>query len=316
MSGPFGSKNTRNFGWGKNSDYAGRQALDQRYGSGHFATQAAHGDRWQQAADFWRAEGMRDVRKVDQVQLENYARYVASRVSFGDIGRAYGQNLISTANVVLEAMRGDRAIRVSPSAFVGERCAVRMRAPAGMDRAQVSACAAELRSRGLDRAASLLELARDGGFRLREGSLADLPRLNRESRRGTCNIQDGCKGGRDAPRWIPASLELRASLGRALDSSSAGARNLLMRDERLIEFFRGEVKVARNILHTHGLKGYHDLRSAYACERYRTLTGHDAPVMGGKIRDRAGDLAARKTIAFELGHGRVDVVASYIGGRE
>jgi hypothetical protein len=63
------------------------------------------------------------------------------------------------------------------------------------------------------------------------------------------------------------------------------------------------------------LKKLHDLRAAYACERYRTLTGSAAPVIEGRrLADCDTDRAARNTIAQELGHGRSDVVSAYIGG--
>ena len=36
---------------------------------------------------------------------------------------------------------------------------------------------------------------------------------------------------------------------------------------------------------------------------------------GGTINDRAADLVARLKISEELGHGRAEVVAEYVGGR-
>ncbi len=65
----------------------------------------------------------------------------------------------------------------------------------------------------------------------------------------------------------------------------------------------------------HSLNKFHDLRAAYACARYETLTGHAAPVVAGRrIADRKTDDQARQTIAQELGHGRMEVLDSYIGG--
>ncbi|MDH3339138.1 MAG: hypothetical protein OEM85_09670 [Gammaproteobacteria bacterium] len=65
----------------------------------------------------------------------------------------------------------------------------------------------------------------------------------------------------------------------------------------------------------YGLKKIHDLRSAYACERYWHLTGSVAPAVAGRrLADQKTDRSARQTIAQELGHARVDVVAGYIGG--
>ncbi len=65
-----------------------------------------------------------------------------------------------------------------------------------------------------------------------------------------------------------------------------------------------------------GLGKLHDLRAAYACERYQALAGAAAPAVGGpRVASSEADRAARDTIAQELGHGRSDVVATYIGGR-
>jgi hypothetical protein len=65
----------------------------------------------------------------------------------------------------------------------------------------------------------------------------------------------------------------------------------------------------------YSLKKLHDLRAAYACERYRALTGSVAPVIAGRrLADRAADRTARQTIAQELGHARSNVLAAYIGG--
>lgn len=74
---------------------------------------------------------------------------------------------------------------------------------------------------------------------------------------------------------------------------------------------------AREVLHEHGLKGFHELRAAYACDRYEHLTGQAAPIYGS-LRygvDRGLDRQARRQIGLELGHNRVDVVSAYIGGR-
>ena len=64
----------------------------------------------------------------------------------------------------------------------------------------------------------------------------------------------------------------------------------------------------------HELKGFHDLRAAYACDRYERLTGSSAPVISGeRLVDKEIDLSAREAVSSELGHGRVDVVSAYVG---
>ena len=158
-------------------------------------------------------------------------------------------------------------------------------------------------------------------MRLREAILADLPRLHREAEHlGRINIQDGTKGGRSgasAPRWIVANEAVRAALQLARHASPPRSRNLLARDESYAVFLQQTVLPARETLHEHGLKGFHELRAAYACERYEQLTGHTAPVNGGHCYhiDRDLNQQARQQISLELGHNRIDVVSAYIGGR-
>lgn len=158
-------------------------------------------------------------------------------------------------------------------------------------------------------------------MRLREAILADLPRVQREAKHlGRINIQDGTKGGRSgasAPRWIIASEEVKAALQLAVDVSSAGSRNLLGTTESYAGFLQKMVQPAREILKRHGLKGFHELRAAYACQRYAQLTGHSAPVNDGNRYCIEPDLdqRARQQISLELGHYRKEVVSAYIGGR-
>jgi len=164
-------------------------------------------------------------------------------------------------------------------------------------------------------------LARTTGMRLREAILADLPRLHREAEHlGRINIQDGTKGGRSgasAPRWIVANEEVKAALQFARKASPPRSRNLLARDESYAAFLQRTLLPARETLHEQGLKGFHELRAAYACERYEQLTGHAAPVNGGHCYriDRDLDQQARQQISLELGHNRIDVMSAYIGGR-
>lgn len=66
----------------------------------------------------------------------------------------------------------------------------------------------------------------------------------------------------------------------------------------------------------------HGLRHTYSCRRYKAITGESAPIIkktngcstGEKLHHEK-DMIARKIIAEELGHGRVSVTSSYIGGR-
>lgn len=157
-------------------------------------------------------------------------------------------------------------------------------------------------------------------MRLREAMLADLPRLSCEAEVfDRINIQDGTKGGRagaSAPRWIAVDDHVRDAHGYAQQLSPAGRRNLIASHESYLNFLRDIISPARAILHANNLKGVHDLRAAYACERYEQITEHLAPTNGGQCCqiDRHFDRQARRQISYELGHGRIVVVAAYIEG--
>lgn len=321
-----GKRAGRNFGFGRQLSYAGPQALKDLFGDGHFATVKAHSDRWQAFVQWCRSDegpGLNDARQIDREILMRYAVHVREEVDQGSVGIATAQNRLSSVNRTMAALRGDQYVKIpSPSKALGlQRSSVRSEAPQGQDRAQIELIALVLSERGQQRVAAIVRLARDTGMRLREAILADLPRLQREARQlDKINIQDGTKGGRSgasAPSWIAVTDQIRGALDRAWEASPSGSRNLLAPNESYKEFMQSVVRPARDILHEHGLKGFHELRAAYACERYEQLTGLNAPVNGGRVHreDRELDQRARQQISHELGHNRIDVVSAYIGGR-
>ncbi|WP_298727906.1 integrase domain-containing protein [Pseudomonas sp. ESBL2] len=322
----IGRRDGRNFGYGRQLNYAGRQALEDLFAGGHFATVKAHSDRWHAFVRWCRSEngpGYNDARQIDRQTLQDYVAYLRQQIQQGDLCIATAQNRLSSVNRTLAALRGDQDLRVaSPSQALGkQRATVRTRGPDGQDRQQVRRVLEALGEQQNDRVAAIVMLTRTTGMRLREAILADLPRLRREAESlGRFNIQDGTKGGRSgasAPRWIIANEEVKAALQLACKASPVGSRNLLAQDETYAIFLKQTVIPAREILHKQGLKGFHELRAAYACERYEQLTGHAAPTNGGHCYriDRDLDQQARLMISLELGHNRVDVVSSYVGGR-
>lgn len=110
---------------------------------------------------------------------------------------------------------------------------------------------------------------------------------------------------------------VRRALEFARRVSPTGSRNLITPNENYLNAVKEVVRPARDILHAHNLKGFHELRAAYACERYEQITQHRAHINCGQccLTDRNLDREARRQISYELGHGRIDVVAAYIGGR-
>ena len=321
-----GRRDGRNFGYGRQLSYAGPQALKDTFGGGHYGTVKAHCDRWQAFVKWCRSDqgpGINDARQIDRKVLTGYAAYLRDLVGSGDLAVSTAQNRLSSVNRTMAALRGDQYVKLpSPSMALGmQRSGVRQLAPQGQDREQVKKIVDALCRHDQQRAAAIVLLARATGMRLREAILADLSRLSREANEfGRINIQDGTKGGRSgasAPRWITVDDHVREALEFARQVSPMGSRNLIARHETYLTFLQEIIHPARVILHAHNLKGFHELRAAYACERYEQITQYPAPINGGQCCqvDRNLDLEARWQISCELGHGRIDVVAAYIGGR-
>ena len=322
----IGRRDGRNFGYGRQLSYAGPQALKDMFGGGHYGTIKAHCDRWRAFVKWCRSElgpGINDARRIDRKVLADYAAYLRDMVGRGDLAVSTAQNRLSSVNRTLAALRGDQCVKLSsPSKALGmQRTGVRHSVPQGQDREQVKQIVDALCSRDQRRAAAIVLLAKATGMRLREAILADLPRLSREADGvGRINIQDGTKGGRagaSAPRWIAVDDHVRDALWFALQVSPVGSRNLIAPNESYLNVLQEIVRPARDILHAYNLKGFHELRAAFACERYELITKHRAPINGGQCcqLDQRLDQQARRQISYELGHGRSDVVAAYIGGR-
>jgi integrase len=321
-----GRRDGRNFGYGRQLSYAGPQALKDMFGGGHFGTVMAHCDRWQAFVRWCRSEqgpGINDARQIDRKVLANYAAYLRDVIRRGDLTVSTAQNRLSSVNRTMAALRGDRYVKLpSPSKALGmKRTGVRHSVPQVQDHEQVRQTVDVLCRNHQLRAAAIVLLARATGMRLREAILADLPRLSREANHlGRINIQDGTKGGRagaSAPRWIGVDDHVLKALLFAWQVSPVGSRNLIAPHETYFDVLQDIVRPARDILHSQNLKGFHELRAAYACERYEQITQHPTPISGGQCYqvDRHLDREARRQINYELGHGRIDVVAAYIGGR-
>ena len=321
-----GRRDGRNFGYGRQLSYAGPQALKDMFGGGHYGTVKAHCDRWQAFVRWCRSEqgpGINDARQIDRKVLADYAAYLRDVVRRGGLAVSTAQNRLCSVNRTMAALRGDQYVKLpSPSKALGmQRIGVRQSVPQGQDRDQVKEIVNTLCRNHQQRAAAIVLLARATGMRLREAILADLPRLSREANDlGRINIQDGTKGGRagaSAPRWIAVDDHVREALEFARQVSPASSSNMIAPHESYLKFLQEIIRPARDILHALNLKGFHELRAAYACERYEQNTRHRAPINGGQCCqvDRNLDREARRQISYELGHGRFEVVAAYIGGR-
>lgn len=280
-------------------------------GAASFSTAATVGDRFNRFAELAKADGLRRLEEVTRDQVTAYGQTLADQVAEGTLSAAYAQNLVSAVNTVMNAATRGQWQSVSPTRECGiaQRSSVRDTPAASIDRSRVEAAQAAMNDRGQ----AITDLARDLGLRSKEASLINARSALNEARdTGRVTIVDGTKGGR--ARQVPITQERQiASLERAA-LVQGEARSLIPQGQTWARFRDGELREIRETLQDQGLTGLHDLRAGYASERYQALTGERPPLEGGQV-SKADDKAAREILAVELGHGRIDVIASYIGGR-
>lgn len=310
---------SRNFGIGaRQMDRAGQIALDRAAAAGSvsFSTAATNSERWSDFCDWAREQGIKKMEDVTPEAVRSYGRELASRVAAGQLTPATAQNRVSAVNSVMGlATQGDwRSVSPTKDCDIPQRCAVREVVPGGLDRAAYGRALYQVREHLGERAAAVVELAREFGLRAKEASLLDARgALAQAQHTNSVTISDGTKGGREreVPITSPGQIE---ALQRAADAQG-DARAVMAPDANWKGWQGVELREAREAVQQATGGGLHDLRAAYACERYEALTGHPAPCAGGEIQDRENDLSARLVIAGELGHGRIDVVSEYVGGR-
>lgn len=145
----------------------------------------------------------------------------------------------------------------------------------------------------------------------REESIKFIPAIADKTNHAVAHIwlkPSWCKGGRN--RMIPITSQNQIeTLQAAYALVGHGATSSLIPSHKTFKQQRDRYDYeCRRV----GLSAMHGLRHAYAHRRYRDLTGFDAPVLGGRS-PRDLDTQARQVITEELGHGRLEIVASYVG---
>ncbi|MCW7553677.1 integrase domain-containing protein [Endozoicomonas gorgoniicola] len=324
----YHSKSNRNYGYGKQLSYAGRNALKTTMAGQHHSI-ATHSERWQRFCDWAKTQDIKEAHQINNHTLKDYAGYLKARLNGQgkSIAVSTAQNRLSTCNTVLKALRGNNDIFISPAeALDAKRCHIRTEPPE-LSRVKLAAAQQELYRQGHGRIAALLGLCRELGLRSREAALLDCQKaLIQAKENGVIDIERGTKGGRGkstvtspsrVERLVPVSDTATKALEAAVaiqNNQQENKDNLVPINQRLPDFLSAVRHNSGAVLKKHGLNNRHDLRAAYACERYQQITHHLAPVIAGKRECvKSVDRKAREAIALVLGHQRTDVVASYLG---
>jgi hypothetical protein len=296
---------------------AGRFALNNaaRDGAISYSTAATVAERWSQFVEWVREEeGVKWMEDFSREMTIAYGQELAELVSAGEMAASTAQNLVSAVNSVMTLATKGQWQSVSPTRECGiaERSSIREEAPGALDREAYSRALSEVREQLGSRAAAVVELCRELGLRSKEASLIDArAALSEALARNAVTISDGTKGGRS--REVPITSERQIEALSRAAAAQGSDRSMIPRDETWKTWREGDLRAVREIVREHTSEGLHGLRAAFACERYQSLTGSPAPVVGGSGVDRDLDREARQAISEELGHGRIDITNEYLG---
>ena len=308
------SKNHRNFGWGKNIEFAGKHALmfaaDES--GGRFGWLAANKFRWSKFCRYAEPLGITDARLVNAAVIEGYAATISG------LSVAVQQNYISAINVTLRHLSGGSWKPVSPKQIVGlSRYTVRT-TPILFTEECVRSASEDLRKSGHIRLSYVPLLCYFLGLRRREAALLYIEMSLQEARIcGAVDVRRGTKGGRGASvqRLVPTNAVIEGILSNIVGVIDSRDHCLIPKSFSYKQFNSEISNTVLPVLKRYGVNKLHDLRVAYACQRYSEITGYDAPCnQMSKTRVPAViDEPARQTISNELGHGRGQIVSAYIG---
>jgi hypothetical protein len=294
------------------TQHAGRMALEASSASD--STVATHTSRFGDFKEFAKENGVARMERVTSELVREYGQQLADKVDSGEMKPAYAQNLVSSVNSTMSAATRGEWKSVSPTKDCGIQQRSHVRGTPTMGRENAVRGVQALLAQGLERQAAVAQLAKDLGLRSKEGSLLNAKAaLAQAETRGTVSISDGTKGGRE--REIQITNDRQVESLRNAATAQGDARAVMPADQNWKQWRENGLREGREALQAASGGGYHELRSQYACERYEAITGHSAPCNGGQITDRQVDAEARQKISVELGHGRSQVTASYVGGR-
>lgn len=282
---------------------------DRLAGAISFSTVATVLERFSHFKRFAKTKGVARFERVSSELVHSYAEHLKAR----NLSPAYAANMLSAVNSVMSrahVQNGTKWTSVTGRAVNLEQ-RQRTRTNQTVTREQSSHAIAQLSPR----TAAIANLARELGLRSKEASLLNAQKaLVEATEKRIVAIEAGTKGGRFREIPIVHSRQIEALRNAA--EIQATHYSLVPTEQTWAQFREGELRDGRELLKKNGVAGYHELRAAYAAERYADLTGYNAPVNGGKIEDKKVDFDSRLKISNELGHGRAEVLNAYVGGKK
>lgn len=278
---------------------------------GRYAWCAASITRWRKFCNFCENVDVKSIADIDYGIVALYAESISS------CSISTRHNYISVINVVMRMLKS-HWVPVSPRRLAGEKRSIVNSNSVLVDRALVDKITSQLTEANHPLLAGVVNLAFHFGLRRREAALLELKNaLHEVEQFGWIDIVRGTKGGRgrSVQRRVPVDEHQLAILKEMCDS--LGERRCLVPEGQTYKKFSDYISnELLPVLKANGVSRLHDLRAAYACNRYQKISGYVAPRNQSDqllLASSSADTHAREIITGELGHGRIEIVSSYVG---
>lgn len=318
--------NARNFGLrSRNINMAAKNALIE--GMQSYSSVATMTSRFRQFSQ-WENEtyGIKDLRWIEKEHLQQYAKHLYERIEDGKMAVATAQNYVSAVNRVMEIARGDQVVHISPTDYLPNRTSI-----CTVNKAITESDYKKLQNLPLDNLLSKNQmtasrLTRAFGMRQKESALFDSKQgLKDAINSKSIKIINGTKGGR--PRVVPVRTKHQLEIIRQAAKIQGNGRSLIPSHMNYRQWKDDIYKAIDKV----GVHGLHGGRHLYAQRLYEQLSGVKPPIVAGikhgmehfkyivktlnvSLKEaKEKDHDARKIVARELGHSRIEITNKYLG---
>lgn len=273
---------------------------------------------WKQFSDWTATRGLHFISEVSADVVKAYAFELIQKVNAGEIGSHTAQNKVASINSMMEAVyyavHESQWESISAKALgLRPRSDKRLSPPDTLKRNVYESRLEALRSSSRPHEIAVFQISREFGFTCTEASFFDAraswPSVQKWFPAGIlCTVAawDGKKWSRRRHAPVTTSEQY---LAVQFAAQAQGKRKQLMDDGKSVNDWREiDLRAATTIM-----GGFHEMRAAFACERFHAIAGYQAPCAGGIAPDKTEDINHRKLLAKEMGLREYESLINHIG---
>ncbi|CAM3703970.1 integrase [Pseudomonas wadenswilerensis] len=274
-----------------------------------------HDQQWTQFSIYVKESHEVDILEfVNKKLVRQYGEELCIQVYHRNLSQQQAVNLLQTVHLVMDLATngGWRFVLADIVDRIVFPTHARITVPRSLDQIKFEAAMEDIRVRFSEQLAMLIKLVRYLGISLREAFFFDAQSAEKDAR---------------AEKIFYVSNGEDPYEHRVMNISNPKQMDILETISEIQNLQRGypatlkawrrwkqkSLPAAKELLLAHGLS-INDCRAAYACELYEQLSGHQAPILGGKAPNEL-DLEARNQLAYELGYLRIWETDAHVGAR-